>query len=546
MGRTNAEKERRRDDRLESMPTSERSLKMAKIKRKEGRILNADERHAVKMHGELGGLFALLQKVRNPETPEERVESIDSMLKTMNQSWEKHCRAPQTSRMVQSCIKNGTPEHLAKIISYCNPIMVTLCNDPFSFHILVCFIRHATAALFADLLTQQLIPIANMIVQTKPGLGVLNAALASEYCNATKRNELVASCLGPLDELKKIPNFPNLLAMPVADIKESLKDLTDRVIEKQKLDYEIVHTIAHHALLAIDRDESTNSDDAAWTKELFDTLRPALKPASIVTTSMSGAVIAARIFVFLPPKEKKTMLTELADDVTKMASDKHGAPFLSAVLDHNQDTQGSFRFVLSHWCEQLDELLDSVAYRHFGKLLLRLCAVESKKKEFCVPEYWRRAFPMLSDDAAVQRHRRLMAHFLPVLMPKLEAFGVEDIEKKFSNAKLLFTELEALAQTEECRQALAPSEAFRTAVLDKLKPKRSTTTTTAAATAAKTPEKRPREEETKSATKATTPKAAGTPKSAQKSPKTPTTATKSPTASNTTPTTSAKKKKLQK
>lgn len=69
MGKTQAKKTEARETRLKTLPRSERLAKMATIKKKEGRILDASEKHALKMTTEYGEIMRLWEKLRNLADP---------------------------------------------------------------------------------------------------------------------------------------------------------------------------------------------------------------------------------------------------------------------------------------------------------------------------------------------------------------------------------------------------------------------------------------------------------------------------------------------
>ena len=112
MGRSHADKERRRTERLEPLPSTEKALKIAQIKRKEGRILNADERHAVKMQGPVGASLKLCEVVRcKTTTKEDRAAAIEAFTHgTVFQFTEQY----HIAELVIGVVAGSThPEHLS-------------------------------------------------------------------------------------------------------------------------------------------------------------------------------------------------------------------------------------------------------------------------------------------------------------------------------------------------------------------------------------------------------------------------------------------------
>ncbi|KAG8346646.1 hypothetical protein TRVL_02530 [Trypanosoma vivax] len=64
MVKTNAKKHQARAERLRGLPKSERLVKSALIKKKEGRVLDSAEKHALKMSSEYGEIMRLWEVLR--------------------------------------------------------------------------------------------------------------------------------------------------------------------------------------------------------------------------------------------------------------------------------------------------------------------------------------------------------------------------------------------------------------------------------------------------------------------------------------------------
>eukprot|EP00331_Platyophrya_macrostoma_P033875 CAMPEP_0176441080 /NCGR_PEP_ID=MMETSP0127-20121128/20977_1 /TAXON_ID=938130 /ORGANISM="Platyophrya macrostoma, Strain WH" /LENGTH=689 /DNA_ID=CAMNT_0017825775 /DNA_START=42 /DNA_END=2111 /DNA_ORIENTATION=+ len=69
MGKTHTKREEARSERLKQLPRSERLAKIATIKKKEGRVLDASEKHALKMTTEYGEIVRLWEVLRTSTDP---------------------------------------------------------------------------------------------------------------------------------------------------------------------------------------------------------------------------------------------------------------------------------------------------------------------------------------------------------------------------------------------------------------------------------------------------------------------------------------------
>ena len=73
MGKTHSQKEKLREERLKPLPRSERLAKSAVIKKKEGRVLDASEKHALKMTTEYGEILRLWEVLRTLPSPDKEI-----------------------------------------------------------------------------------------------------------------------------------------------------------------------------------------------------------------------------------------------------------------------------------------------------------------------------------------------------------------------------------------------------------------------------------------------------------------------------------------
>lgn len=93
MGKTQAKKTEARESRMKALPRSERLAKMASIKKKEGRVLDASEKHALKMTTEYGEIMRLWEKLRTLSDPNGDQTQIALKLKKKNERREQRRQA---------------------------------------------------------------------------------------------------------------------------------------------------------------------------------------------------------------------------------------------------------------------------------------------------------------------------------------------------------------------------------------------------------------------------------------------------------------------
>lgn len=405
MGRSHADKERRRSSRLNDLPSAEKALKYAQIKRKEGRILNSDERHALKMQSTVGEGLRLCEVVRcRTKTLEERSHAIDKVISLFREDWEKYCRSPQTSRVIQSCVKNGSIEQ----VKVCYELSISpwnaLCSDPFAAYVVCSIVRHCSHAVFVEIV-DAICQIGPMMIDSKPGIHVADTAFASDRCTARQRQEILCACLGPKEEMKRLEGYPSLPDMPTS-LSPRLIERCDRMLVKANIEMDILHSLVLAGI-------NMAAGDKEWQKEVYDALRPHVRKICLV--SQAGSILAANVFAYLPPKERRTVLSELSNDWLAISGNKFGVAFLAAVIDHQLDAQVLYKHIVAEWVSAPAELLVPNIFRNFGKLALRLVTTDLKKKMGCVPEVWRRSYPVRNDEVTAKRHEAIAVRLLPVL-----------------------------------------------------------------------------------------------------------------------------------
>ena len=235
MGKTHAKRQEAREQRLLNLPRSERLLKSAKIKKKEGRVLDAAEKHALKMSSEYGEIMKLWETLRvatrtdeapaataggNPHRkvfndaedsmndaapPRETTGAkdvdradfykhkfpiIDKLIDMVKPKFSSLAKTPRVSRVVQSMIKYGSPQHLDTLASWLIKDFADYCTDGFASYVVCALLRHAPHALYRKLLGSILSAMTQISTHTF-GLRCVQTAYGSKLCSANDRNVLL-------------------------------------------------------------------------------------------------------------------------------------------------------------------------------------------------------------------------------------------------------------------------------------------------------------------------------------------------------------------
>nr|CCC46994.1 putative RNA-binding protein, fragment [Trypanosoma vivax Y486] len=203
MVKTNAKKHQARAERLRGLPKSERLVKSALIKKKEGRVLDSAEKHALKMSSEYGEIMRLWEVLRvstgpaNSETGEvkrdtaekdvvqlkrdryaHKYPTVDRLLKIIEPKVDTYMKTPRTSRVIQSMIKYASVPQLERILFLISQRVCIVCHRRIRHFVVVALLRHAPHSLFDRVLALIMSGVPTLI-RTAFGIEVLHAAYSS-------------------------------------------------------------------------------------------------------------------------------------------------------------------------------------------------------------------------------------------------------------------------------------------------------------------------------------------------------------------------------
>ena len=336
-----------RQKRLLALPKKDRLIAAAAIKRKEGRVLDSREKHAVKMTGEVGQLLLHWEKARltKPAHAAERNAAIDGILKiaTAGDKFNDVVTTPKVSRVLQSVIKMGSEAQRRLLLTRVALHFVDYANDGFAHYVILALVRHCTKESFRIL--QQLVQ-ASMpsLVTHKFGMRVVQAVYGCKYANSTDRDLITIGIFKDSVAVMKgwagYPNLELILEREVTHRKrltQALFNITDKITSvKEGFALPFVQR-----LVCIYLRHGTSEG----AMELVQTLRP--HAASFVDTR-EGAELCAMVFSLLPPKDRKEVLRSVKEQGTAtFACQKYAAPVICRMLDLVYDAQLSSKFIVS-------------------------------------------------------------------------------------------------------------------------------------------------------------------------------------------------------
>ena len=472
MGITHTTKENRRQSRLRKLPRLERLAKMAQLKKKQRRILNSDENHALLMNSEQGQLLRLHENIRQKRATN-RSESIDAVLGIIETEFHKYCRSSKVSRVIQSCIKYATKSQLLRIYnlllhpnsvkpgeglemrsedaflptSLSDSIFSSLTQDTCAVHVFGALVRHSTHALYLSLY-KCFLPRIHLLARSTAGAGLLDILYRSTYCSAEKKNYLICGIiLGSETALSdRLGNKPmskgkiidDMTGMQLTNTKhgvpkdkeilffsqkmtreqfESLMHCCDSSLSKAKSENKIVYEICYIAL-----ELAEQFQEQQWRKELLLALRPRLLECASI--SRTASILSSNYFCECSPKERRAFLQNICPHVVEFVSSFHGAPFISSLIAQQKDHQVALKNILKPITDNMDRLIsDDSLFRHFGKFLLNI--LRQIFKANILFDTWRQ-YPLGSGDPEViSRYSYAASIVLPSFLTTLKKQSAE-------------------------------------------------------------------------------------------------------------------------
>ncbi|KAH9599522.1 hypothetical protein LSM04_004859 [Trypanosoma melophagium] len=398
MVRTNAKKEEARAERLQKLPQSERLVKSALIKKREGRVLNAAEKHAMKMSSEYGEIIRLWEVLRtssdasNQDTTMKSVEqrklvryehkypTVDQLLDLIEPKFSTFIKTPRVSRVIQSMIKYASLSHLEHILKLVSKDFSTYATDAYGHFVVTALIRHAPHSLL-DKILSLIIPAVPLLVTHRFGIEVLHTSYSSRLCTATNRHLLILSVLkenvAMMKRWKGYPILEDVLKQETSERKRffpKLFELCDKLVsQKDAVTYPFVQRLVAAYIQNGTKDE---------VSELCDTLRPNL---AALCTTREGAPLVSLTFSLIEPKKRKEILRGLSENLGALVVDKYSAPVIARLFDLVYDIQLLRKYIVNDLELHITQVINSP----FGhQILLHLLTPKMERKSRFLLTNW--------------------------------------------------------------------------------------------------------------------------------------------------------------
>lgn len=420
MGRTNAKKQEAREERLSKLPQSDRLAKIALIKKKEGRVLDADEKHALKMSSVHGEILRLWEKLR---TLEERTEEqaampsskktayahkypmVDKLMHLIEPKFANLVRTPSVSRVVQSMIKYGSAEQVNRLLKWVSKDFTIYATDAYAHFVVCALVRHVPHEAYSKLMAH-VIPSVPQLVAHKFGIQVVHSVYSSRWCSPADRSLLLLAVFkDSVAVMKRWPGYPEVEAVLKQNpplqrrLLSRLFDLSDKLVsQKEAVGYPFVQRLVGAYVRCGTRDE---------VSELCDTLRPHITAISV---TREGAPLASLAFSLTEPKKRKEVLHSFNAQLGELCTSKYAAPVIARLFDLLYDVQMLSKYVASDLAEHIGQVVNSP----YGYQILMhlLTPHEERKWKFLLPN-WREHNLFSMENKEWNHHTWLTPTFVP-------------------------------------------------------------------------------------------------------------------------------------
>ncbi|EKF31042.1 pumilio/PUF RNA binding protein 2, putative [Trypanosoma cruzi marinkellei] len=399
MVQTHTKREEARAERLRKLPQTERLRKSALIKKREGRVLSAAEKHAMKMTSEYGEIIRLWEVLRVSSDPagkdvtaksmgqrraeryEHKYPTVDLLLKLIEPNFATYVKTPRVSRVIQSMIKYASLTQLERILVLISNPFETYATDAYGHFVVTALIRHAPHS-FLDKLLALIIPAVPSLVSHRFGIEVMHAAYSSRLCTSANRHLLILAVLkdkiAVMKRWKGYPILEEVLQQEVTQRKRLLSrlfGLCDTLVsQKCSIGFPFVQRLVAAYLKYGRKDE---------VMELCDTLRPHL---AALCTTREGAPIVTTVFFLIEAKKSKEVLRALSENLGSLVVDKYATPIVARLFDLVYDVQLLRKYVVNELEAHLAEIINNP----FGhQIVLHLLTPhEERKHKFLLPNWF--------------------------------------------------------------------------------------------------------------------------------------------------------------
>lgn len=305
----------------------------------------------------------LWEELRQHETPAaRRLELVSSILALIKGHMVNVAASPTASRIIQSCVKHGSPAHRAQVLDEIRPQLVELAQNPYAHFLVSKLLAKATRADAVGIIKgfKGRVP---QLLRHPNGASVIDDAYNAAY--PAQRNAMAAEFYG-----KEFTLFEGSIPASLREVlaaadpvkkRQVLQSLTQHLIPI--MEKGLVDPLLSHRLIAeyLEAAPTSAVEDAVQTLSGVNLLRMA--------HTRDGATAACAVLAYGTAKDRKQAVKAMQGHVKTMASDQWAHLVLLSALSRVDDTALLRKHIISELQAELAELLDNTSAR---RVLLQL------------------------------------------------------------------------------------------------------------------------------------------------------------------------------
>nr|XP_039255795.1 pumilio homolog 3-like [Styela clava] len=318
-----------------------------------------------------------LRRNKNKMTKAEKVDLVDELMKTVKKQDKKLVDlmyAHDTSRVLQSCLKQGNEEQRQSIYDELKSEIVNMSKNRYSKNMVWKFLKYGSSKQRDEIIHAFAGLVPKLI--RKPGPASVIEFAYNIYANKEQRNFLVQQLYGNTFNVTKsndsstledvFKEQPEKKSMILGNFKQCLTPLVDKEV--------ITHTIVHRVF----NEFFTFCDEEQLRSEAIELLRDSVIH---MMHTRDGAHVAMQCLWHGTAKDRKVIVRTMKEFIRKLCQEEYGHLALLAAFDSVDDTVFMNKALIASIVKMIPEIINN---KYARKVLLYL--ISPRNKSHFLPE----------------------------------------------------------------------------------------------------------------------------------------------------------------
>ena len=313
----------------------------------------------------------LWEKVRRRDLPAaERAGPLKELFALLNGKFKEIIVKHDASRMIQTCVKYGSPEQRLQIATELKGTYADISKSRYGKHIVKRLLQYCPSV--RKSIVSEFRGQVGKLIRHADASSVLEE-IYSEYANGRDRNALLLEFYGPeyvlfqkRSENEPIPSLSEILSQAPVEKREKvlkyLREALDGLINKGSLQ----HTLIHRLMLEyVQNEETTKLQD--WISTFEGQLVEILH-------TFEGARVVSKCLAVATAKQRKNIIKSFKNFINKIAKEEYGHQVLLVSFAVVDDTVLMRSVIISELIKKLPEYLED---KHASRLIHYLLSTAS-------------------------------------------------------------------------------------------------------------------------------------------------------------------------